>query len=150
MNYKIAVVTTLLVLSPTTLFAAATPELSANGETPGMRVIVTGLTRGDGGTVTLRFQLVNASQTEFKTYGVLGDLYSMDAISLIDAANKKRYLVVKDAARKCICSDFKQDSVPGSRFNLWATFPAPPAGVQKVTVMIPAFEPIEAPITAAP
>jgi hypothetical protein len=132
------------------LFAGAAAELAAAGETPGVRVVITSLTRGEGGTATLRFQLVNASQAEFKTYGVLGDIYSMDGISLVDAANKKRYMVVKDAARKCICSEFKQESVPGSRFNLWATFPAPPAGVQKVTVMIPAFEPIDVPITAAP
>jgi hypothetical protein len=75
----------------------------------------------------------------------------MENVSLVDGANKKRYLVVKDAAGKCICSELKGETVPGKRFNLWAKFPSPPDTVQKITVVIPAFEPIESvPITAAP
>jgi hypothetical protein len=37
----------------------------------------------------------------------------------------------------------------GKTENLWATYPAPPADTQKVTVVVPTFEPIDGvPITA--
>jgi hypothetical protein len=36
----------------------------------------------------------------------------------------------------------------GARSNMWAKFAAPPAGVEKVTVVVPDFQPIDGvPIT---
>ncbi len=130
---------------------AAAAELAGQGQNPGSKVVVTSLTRDAGGTVTLRFQLANDGDAKVKTYGVLGQYFSLDAVSLIDAANKKKYLVVKDSEGKCLCSELKEDVNKGTRFNLWAKFPAPPAEVQKIGVIVPGFEPIESvPITAAP
>jgi hypothetical protein len=128
--------------------SASAQALEAEGETPGTKVIVRDLKRDEGGTVTLRFQLLNDGEKPMKTYGVLGDLFTLDKVHLIDAKNKKKYLVVKDSAHKCLCSELKQDVVKGSKFNLWAKFPAPPADVQKISVIVPAFEPVESvPIT---
>jgi hypothetical protein len=130
--------------------AAGATNLVGQGQTPGNRVVIQSLKRDPGGTVTLRFELVNDGPNALKTYGVLGDLFTMSYLSLIDAANKKRYLVVTDTAKTCLCSELKEDSVPGTKFNLWATFPAPPDTVQSITVVVPGFEPIESvPIAAA-
>ncbi len=150
MNRKIAVFAVLLGLVSTPLLAAPAPELSGEGQAVGTKVVITSIRREAGGTATLRFQLVNGSDQKISTYGVLGQFFTTDLVTLIDAANKKKYLVVKDAQGKCVCSELKQDAVAGSRFNLFATFPAPPAGVEKITVVVPGFEPVEAPITSAP
>jgi hypothetical protein len=136
----------LCLLSP-----AAAAELAGQGQSPGSKVVVTGLTRDAGGTLTLRFQISNDGDAKVKTYGVLGEYFTLDKLNLIDAANKKKYLVVKDSDGKCVCSELKEDLNKGTRFNLWAKFPAPPADVQKISVIVPSFEPIESvPITAAP
>lgn len=121
--------------------------LSAEGQTPGARIEIKDLKRDEGGTLTLRFQLNNESQ---KTIGEC-DLRDpgaacaeVNGVHLIDATNKKKYLVVRDANKACVCSKFPYPGLAkGERANLWAKFPAPPDGVQKVTVIVPGFEPIE-------
>ena len=148
MNIKNALVSAFLGMAILALPAAA-EELSGEGQTPGTKVVITSLKRDAGGTVTVRFQLINDGEKEVSTYGVFGEYFGLEYLSLVDTANKKKYLVVKDSAGGCLCSNFKADVVPGSRFNLWAKFPAPPDTVQKITVVIPTFEPIESvPITA--
>ena len=128
--------------------ATAAP-LTGEGQTDGTKIIVREIKRDAANMVTLRFQLVNDGEKALKTYGVLGDLFSLDAVTLIDGANKKKYLVVKDTDKKCLCSELKDDAVKGSKFNLWAKFPAPPAEVKTITVVVPGFEPVDAPIAAA-
>jgi hypothetical protein len=78
---------------------------------------------------------------------VLGEYFGVEKVHLIDAGNKKKYLVVKDSSGKCVCSEMK--AVPkAGRLNAWAKFPAPPDNVQKITVVVPSFEPVESvPIT---
>ena len=83
--------------------------------------------------------------TEYKQ----GEYFTLEKVHLLDAANKKKYLAIEDDAGKCVCSELKDDVVKGSRFNLWVKFPAPPAEVNKVSVVVPSFEPVEVPITAA-
>jgi len=130
---------------------ATAQELSSEGQIPGSKIVVREIKRDAAGTVTLRFQLVNEGEQAIKTYGVLGEYFGMDNLNLIDTANKKKYLVVKDTEGACVCSELKDDAVPGSRFNLWAKFPAPPDDVQQITVVVPSFEPVESvPIAAAP
>ena len=128
---------------------ASAAELAGEGQTPGSKIVVSSVKRDAGGTVTLRFQLVNDGEEAVKTYGVFGEYFYLDKVTLMDAANKKKYLVVKSADGYCICSELKTDVVKGSRFNLWAKFPAPPDDVKKITVIVPGFEPVEVPITAA-
>jgi hypothetical protein len=148
MMRKLAALTVFAALLFTPALVSAA-ELSGEGQTPGSKIVVSSVKRDAGGTVTLRFQLVNDADKELKTYGVLGEYFGLDKVTLIDAANKKKYLTIKDDTGKCVCSELKEDAVKGSRFNLWAKFPAPPAEVQKVTVIVPSFEPVEVPITAA-
>ena len=128
---------------------ASAAELVGEGQTPGSKIVVSSVKRDAGGTVTLRFQLVNDGEEAVKIYGVFGEYFYLDKVTLLDGVNKKKYLVVKSADGYCICSELKADVVKGSRFNLWAKFPAPPDDVKKITVIVPGFEPVEVPITAA-
>ena len=122
--------------------------LSAEGETPDVRIEVRDLKRGDGNTVTLRLRLVNESGGEFKgsclmrEYGANDNCGTFSGAYLLDPANKKKYLVVRDTEGNCVCSGI-DDLKDGKKMNIWATYPAPPADVAKLTVIVPAFEPIE-------
>ena len=122
--------------------------LSAEGETPDIRVEIRDLKRDGDGTVTLRVRLVNDSTESFDhDCGMRDDDFSdacetFSGAYLLDAANKKKYLVVRDSEKKCVCGDIA-DLEPGKKVNVWATYPAPPAEVVKVTVVVPLFEPIE-------
>jgi hypothetical protein len=86
--------------------------------------------------------MVNDGDEPQPIYQMIGN--SLDGHAhLIDAANKKKYLVVKDTSGKCECSPIRGDVSKGSPVNLWVKFPAPPESVQKVTVVVDGFEPIE-------
>ncbi len=122
-------------------------ELTGEGERAGTRIIIKDVKRDDGGTVTLRFQMTNEEEAPEGIYQILGG-YLPDRVHLIDAANKKKYLTVKDASGKCLCTEIKGSISKGKPVNLWAKFPAPPATVQKVSVVVSGFEPVESvPIT---
>ena len=133
--------------------SAEAQELSADGDEPGTKIVVQDLKRDEGGTVTLRFQMINDTDKKFgDRCGFREDSGEscgpISGVHLLDTANKKKYLVVRDASRKCSCAEFKVIE-PGRRLNLWAKFAAPPAGVQKVTVVVPLFQPVESvPITS--
>jgi hypothetical protein len=122
--------------------------LSAEGETPDVRIEVRDLKRGDGDTVTLRLRLVNESGEVFegsclmREYGANDNCGTFSGAYLLDPTNKKKYLVVRDTEGQCVCSgvDNLED---GKKMNIWATYPAPPADVTKVTLVVPLFEPIE-------
>ena len=84
--------------------------LSAEGETPDVRIEVRDLKRGDGDTVTLRLRLVNESGDEFQASCEMREPGANDSCGtfsgayLLDAANKKKYLVVRDTEGTCVCS----------------------------------------------
>jgi hypothetical protein len=120
---------------------------SAEGSIPGTRVEVTELKRTSGGTVTLRFQIVNES-TETLPVGSMmamvdlsGD-YAIANVHLIDPVGRKKYFTAKDAQGKCVCSVYAA-AKPGGRVNLWAKFAAPPDDVEKLSVVIPPFAPAD-------
>ena len=132
---------------------SATPSLaqdvlSAEGETPDVRIEVRDLKRGDGDTVTLRLRLINESGAPFDASCNMREPATNDSCGvfsgayLLDAANKKKYLVVRDTAGACVCSGV-DDLEDGQKMNIWATYPAPPAETTAMTVVVPLFEPIE-------
>ena len=73
----------------------------------------------------------------------LGTLLARRGVTLVDGANKKKYFVVRDTDTNCLCSRDIKDIAPKSRVNLWAKFPAPPDDVQKISIVIPHFGPID-------
>jgi hypothetical protein len=144
-----AIVNTAMATTPP---AAATPNAiaTAEGEKSGLRVDVTELKRSSGGTVMMKFTLANNSQ-ENAGFGAhwLGDptfnsdYKAVGAVHLIDPVGKKEYFVIRDADQKCVCSREVDSVKPGEKANLWAKFPAPPPDVQKVSVVIPHFTPMD-------
>jgi hypothetical protein len=126
---------------------------SADGERVGTRVDVTELKRSGDNTLTLKFVMVNDSDKGLG-FGydfcdqAIRDFGSIGGITLVDSAGKKKYFVVRDTENHCLCSRDVKDLSPGARTNLWAKFPAPPDDVQKISVVIPHFGPIDdAPIS---
>jgi hypothetical protein len=137
----------ILGLATPTSPVAAQGALVGEGERPGTKITIRDVKRNDGGTVTLRFQLANENEARATIYSILGG-YLDSKVHLIDAANKKKYLVIKDSTGKCECTAISGDVSKGSAANLWAKFPAPPESVQKITVVVGGFEPVESvPIT---
>jgi hypothetical protein len=133
--------------------AAATTSsgiASADGEKPGTRVDVSELKRGSGGTVTLKMAFVNDSDTSIG-FGYnfadpdhdIRDHGSIGAVQLVDPVGKKKYFVARDSEGKCVCSTKIPDVAPHSRLSLWAKFPAPPDDVQKISIVIPHFQPLD-------
>jgi hypothetical protein len=119
---------------------------TTDGEFPDIRVEVQDLKRNSGGTVTLKFAVINDSDQKFFLGDKIGGLsygYNASGIDLIDAAGKKKYLVILDSDKKCLCSIIEGSIEPKSRIKLYAKFPAPPEDVKKITIEIPHFTPME-------
>ena len=122
---------------------------STQGELPGLTLTIQELKRSSN-ALTLKFVLQSKGGMGFgydfgegtQEFGNVGGIH------LIDAANKKKYFVVRDADGSCVCSQHIANIAAGSQSVLWAKFPAPPDDVLKITVEIPHFPPIEdVPIT---
>ncbi len=139
--------------TPAAAPAAATTSsgiASADGEKAGTRVDVAELKRGSGGTVTLKMAFINDSDQAIG-FGYnfadpdhqIGDHGSIGAVQLVDPVGKKKYFVARDSEGKCVCSTKIPDVAPHSRLSLWAKFPAPPDDVQKISIVIPHFQPLD-------
>lgn len=143
-------VTTTSASAPAAAPSAASGIASADGEKPGIRVDVQELKRGSGGTVTLKMTFVNDTDKgmgfgynyadpdhEIRDHGSIG------AVQLVDPVGKKKYFVARDSAGKCVCSTQIPEVPPHSHLSLWAKFPAPPDDVQKISIVIPHFQPLD-------
>ncbi len=134
----------LLLAQPKTPAILATTD----GENPGIKVEVVELKRVSGGTVNLKFVLINDGEKSLDFGYAFGDGSTIDfgsigGVHLIDAAGKKKYFVIRDSEKKCLCSQGLKSVASKSRMNLWAKFPAPPDSVEKITVVIPHFMPMD-------
>ncbi|HXM75631.1 MAG TPA: hypothetical protein VN971_02555, partial [Thermoanaerobaculia bacterium] len=128
---------------------ASSAVASTEGEKPGIRVEVTELKRSPS-ALSLKFTIVNGSE---KAMGFgydfgdsehsIKDFSSVGGVSLVDAAGKKKYMVVRDSEKACICSRDVKDLPAGSRVNLWAKFPPPPEDVKRISIVIPHFAPMD-------
>lgn len=126
--------------------AAAGPIATAEGEQSGVRAEVTELDRTSGGTVNLKFTMINDSDDTLSfgyDFGEKNEYGDISGIHLIDQAGKKKYFVARDAEGACVCSRGLKDMQKGERRNLWAKFPAPPAEVKTISVVIPKFSPLD-------
>lgn len=142
--------------APTTPTVAAAPAstaaviATADGETDGIKAEILELKRDSGGTVTLKFALVNNSKQDVGFGYDFGDdanfhitdFSSVGGVSLVDTVNKKKYMVARDSENHCLCSRGLSGVDRGTRKNLYAQFPAPPDDVQKINVTIPHFLPV--------
>ncbi len=130
--------------------AGAAPIATADGEASGMRVEVTELKRGSGGTLNLKFAMINGTDKphDFSyNYGDgsqgATDYNAIGGVHLIDQVGKKKYFVARDSENKCVCSQGVSTVPPGGRVNLWAKFPAPPDDVAVISIVVPHFSPMD-------
>ena len=123
---------------------AAEPIATTDGETPGERLQVQVLKLASG-ALTLKFTIINDSDKDSRVLGGIGSAepWTADGAYLVDAPGKKKYLVVRDAENHCVCSRGLPTLNAKSSINLWAKFPAPPDGVQKISVVVPHFIPMD-------
>jgi hypothetical protein len=129
--------------------ASTGPVLAtSDGDKPGIRVEVVELKRTSGDTVNVKFAMINDSDKDMGfSYdfgeGSTSDIGTVGGTHLVDAEGKKKYFVVRDTEGACLCSRGLSTIKPKTRANLWAKFPAPPDDVQKITVVIPHFTPMD-------
>lgn len=135
-------------LSPVSAVQAQTVVASTDGELPGTRLDVTEVKRGSGSTLMVKLTIVNEA-TESFVFGHnlvdkdTNDYGNISGVYLLDQANKKKYLVMRDSEKNCVCSGKLKDLEAGKTINLWAKFPAPPEGVQAVSIVVPGFIPLD-------
>lgn len=133
--------------------SATAPIATADGTIPGVHAEIQQLKRDSGGAVTLKYAIINDSDKpvgescEFSapeecqhdsTPSPSVNRGYISGVYLIDAANKKKYMVLRDSEKRCVCAT-TTGIAAHSRSNLWAKFPAPPQNVQAVSVAIPNF-----------
>lgn len=130
--------------------SSAGPALAnADGEKAGVRIEVQELKRTSGDTLSLKIALINDSSDKFDfgyaliEPGKTDDYGSISGVNLIEGVGKKKYFVVRDSEGACLCSRGLSGVDSKSRSTLWAKFPAPPADVSKITIVVPHFTPME-------
>jgi hypothetical protein len=132
-----------IVLFGSSVLVTSAQELTGQGTKSGTKVVIRSLQRDEGGvTVTLRFQIVSEREKPEGIYQLIGG-YLDDRAYLVDAVNKKKYLMVKDSSGKCECTQIRGNVAKDEPANLWAKYPAPPESVQKVNVVVDGFEPVD-------
>jgi hypothetical protein len=122
-------------------------------EWDGVSVELTSVTRGDGDTITIKFKYTNSGSKAAKIFdlGQFGGDNMAAHIYYVDGKNKKKYLVVKDAEGNAVASTLRYLEIEaGASRGGWAKFPAPPAGVDKITVYLPGAPPFESVTISAP
>jgi hypothetical protein len=125
------------------------------GDLPGITLAVNQLRRSDPNTVTVVFTIANqdGEPPVFDwTWGELGVIdvgnalaFDVSGVYVVEPQGKKKYLVLRDTNTRCICSTgvFRSGSssglTRGTAATFFAKFPAPPAGVTTMSVVIPHF-----------
>jgi len=120
---------------------------ATDGDIPGIRVAISDLKRSSS-SVTLKFTIYNDSDKEFDIYGKFNeDPYkayrNFGGVHLVDTASKKKYFALSDSDNKCLCSDDVPAIAAKSSVALWVKYPPIPDDVQKITVQIPHFIPMD-------
>jgi hypothetical protein len=124
--------------------AAPSAPVTADGESPGTQVQVKELKRVGGDSLMLELVIVNNSDSDYDLSALTGSQYrSADGIYLVDITGKKKYEVVRDSDKNCLCSRNLFSISAKSSANIWAKFPTPPDSVQKIGIVVPKFMPMD-------
>ena len=137
---------------------AAAPVIASSdhADLPGITLAVNQLRRSDPNTVTLIYTIANKGTKPFTfdwTWGEAGFVevanaltFDMSGVYLVDPEGKKKYLVLRDSNKVCLCTTGVLRSgtelkgvEAGQETTMFAKFPAPPAEVSKMTVAVPHF-----------
>lgn len=129
------------------------PIASAPGSYLGVKLQVLAVTRTDPSVVTLNFRLVNEGDQMFNEHtfqDLAHPVANRDDISgtyLVDEKGGKKYLPLHDEQGGCICTESVPPLDPGESADFFAKFPAPPAGVTSVAVVVNHFPAVTAPLS---
>ena len=126
--------------------AAATGDSGALAteahEIPGVQVTITELRRTSGDTVTLRLQFRNTTDKEVSDSLFYGTNIALRTY-LLDATRKK-YTVLQDPDNRPVGYVGQSSTIsPGGAVPAWVRFPAPPADVTTMTVVVPGVPPFD-------
>ena len=96
----------------------------------------------------MKFTLYNDTDAEFGIYGKFNEApyqgyQNFGGVHLVDTQSKKKYFAVADTDNKCLCSDNVAAIAKHSSVALWVKYPPIPDDVQKITVQIPHFIPMD-------
>lgn len=126
--------------------AAEAKPMVQEAEWSGVTVELTSVERTSGNMVTIKFKYTNAGseKIDISRLGRYDHDNVLDHAYYIDAKNKKKYLVVKDAEKKALGTSLKYFALaPGESKAAWGKFPEPPADVDKISVYLPGAPPFE-------
>jgi hypothetical protein len=115
-------------------------------EWPGVTAELASVERSSGNMLTIKFKYTNAgsSKVEIAKLGQYNHDNVLDHVYYVDANNKKKYLVVKDAEKKALGTNLKYFTLaPGESKAAWGKFPEPPADVQSISIYLPGAPPFE-------
>jgi hypothetical protein len=99
-----------------------------------------------GGTLTLKFKYSNSGseQIDISRVGKFDHDDVIEHVYFVDTKNNKKYLIVKDSEGKPLGTMLQYFVLgPGESKSAWAKFPAPPEGVETITIYLPGAPPIE-------
>ena len=149
MNARVAVLSSLVVLVSLSMPVGAQkpPDAldSIDAEWAGIQTDLLEVRRMSDNTVRVRWRWRN---TGAKSAHLFSSDEGRDALKqgtyLLDPVNKKKHFAVTDAGGKVVGTalGFTDLDAKGA-ISVWAKFPAPPAGVDKITVVIAKTPPFE-------
>jgi len=138
---------------PAASVATPAPRLShalaeATSDVPNLLVRVLEVRRTGPDVVTVALELVNTGAPGQTL--ALGSIFAADPrdagsladMFLLDEAGQRKYYLLRDGADRPRCSIETASLVPGEPRAVWASFPAPPAGVSRLTVCLPHVPPM--------
>jgi len=118
---------------------------TVDAEWSGVQTDLLEVRRMSDNTIRVRWRWRNTGDTEVVLYAHDAAGLLTSETYLLDPTNKKKHLVVTDAGGRPIGTDIGSSFrvKPKESYAAWAKFPAPPANIEKITVVIaktPAFE----------
>jgi hypothetical protein len=118
---------------------------SVDAEWSGVQTDLLEVRRMSDNTIRVRWRWRNTGDKEVALYAQQSFNLLHTETYLLDPANKKKLFVVTDAKGQAIGTNIG-DSFrvkPKESYAAWAKFPAPPANVEKITVVIAKTPPFE-------
>jgi hypothetical protein len=121
---------------------------TVEAEWSGVQTDLLEVRRMSDNTIRVRWRWRNTGDTAVQLYAAESVNLMRTETYLLDPVNKKKLLVVTDAKGTPIGTNVGESFrvKPKESYSAWAKFPAPPADVQKITVVIaktPPFEDVE-------
>jgi hypothetical protein len=114
----------------------------------GLTLTITSAKRDSGGFVTVEGSVTNNREGFWSAADWRGDERelsknggSIAGASLIDQGGKKKYLILRDTAGRCLCTKFDGGVDKGATADWFAQFPAPPEDTTKVDFQVGAMPP---------